>query len=296
MTTLQDLQNHKDVQLKASVRYPDLMVAKYKKNVFFKGSFDQTLIEARGHVYHKDGTRVINSFTKVFNYGEKNELGQVTQFDRDALCTMIQKINGFLACATYVPQYDKVIISTTGSLDSGFVRYAEEMIPQSALDYIKNHGKYATFMFEIVHPDDPHIIEEKVGAYLLGHRTVKNDLPYTTSENKEFGMDYAAHQMRVMRPYWQSNVRFSDVVRRSKEVKHEGFMVYHGQQSLKLKSPYYLVSKMLARKADILSLDKSRIPEEYYDMVEHFKSMGESFNRLEEQERLVEMRNWIENQ
>lgn len=64
---------------------------------------------------------------------------------------------------------------------------------------------------------------------------------------------------------------------------------------LKLKSPYYLSLKAIARKADILSLNRSRVDEEYYPLLDHLKSIGDNFNTLTEQEKLTYIRNYLEN-
>lgn len=293
MTTFTELQNHKHVKWRSSERYPDLVVAKYSKEVFFKNLFDETLEEARGHVYDKvTGERVVNSFTKIYNFMERN-----TFIGRDVPVLAVEKINGFMAAATYVPKYDEVIISTTGSLDSDFVEYARQVIPQSALDFIRNSvaGNRSTFIFEIVHPDDPHIIPEKVGAYLLGARYIKSDTPYSTSENKELALDQCAVKMGVMRPPWRSDILFSDAVRLSKEAKHEGYVIYSEQQSLKIKSPYYLIQKLIARKKDILTLDKSKVDEEYFPLLDYVANYPQ-FNEIDEQGRLAIMRNFLENQ
>ena len=155
------------VTRKESKRYPGLFVRKYTRKVFYDNLWHQNeeLMEARGHVELADGTVVIRPFTKIFNRFENG-----TDIDRDELCLSVEKINGFMAAATYVPQLGKVVVSTTGSLESDFVGYAEKYITEEVKNYIQlsTQSKPATFLFEICHPDDPHIIQEKFGAYLIG--------------------------------------------------------------------------------------------------------------------------------
>lgn len=281
------------VTRKESKRYPGLFVKKYTRRVFFDNLWHQNaeLTEARGHVELADGTVVIRPFTKIFNRGENN-----TDIDRDELCVTVQKVNGFMAAATWVEEVCDVVVSTTGSLDSDFVALAEKYINEDVKAYIKSmmYLERGTYMFEICDPADPHIVPEDAGAYLLGFRPHTEQGPYFSSPARESDLDQMAKAMGVKRPSWDV-VKFSTVVQDSKDCKHEGFVVY-GQTSktaLKIKSPYYLHLKMAARKKEILSLNKERIDEEYYPLVDHLTLMGESFTMMDEQERLEYMRNFL---
>ena len=88
------------INRRESQRFPGLFVKKYTKKVFFDNLWheDPELLESRGHVELADGTRVINPFTKIFNHGENN-----VTIDPKEHCLYIRKVNGFMACATYVP-------------------------------------------------------------------------------------------------------------------------------------------------------------------------------------------------
>jgi len=63
--------------------------------------------------------------------------------------------------------------------------------------------------------------------------------------------------------------------------------------SMKLKSPYYLVSKAYARRKDIFKVNKKIIPEEFYELVD-FIEKYEGFGELMEQERLEIIRKFLE--
>lgn len=278
---------------KESKRYPGLFVKKYTRKVFYDDlwNLNAELLEARGHVETADGHVVIRPFTKIFNRFENN-----TDIDRDELCVSIRKVNGFMAAATWVEDVCDVVVSTTGSLDSDFVTLAEKYINEDVKAYIKSmmYLERGTYIFEICDPADPHIVPEAAGAYLLGFRPHAEEGPYFSTAERESELDRIAKAMGVLRPSWDV-VRFSTVVNDAAECKHEGFVVY-GQQSktaLKIKSPYYLHLKMAARKKDIMSLDKKRIDEEYYPLIDHLTSMGESFTMMDEQQRLDYMRNFL---
>lgn len=283
---------------KESARYPGLFIEKYSNRVFYDALWDAhpDIIESRGVVKDADGIVVIRPFTKIFNRHENG-----TDIDRDEKVLAVQKINGFMAAATYVPSLDQVVVSTTGSLDSKYVDLALKhlMFTPYVNDYIRNEyakvGCARTFLFEIVDPTDPHIIKEKPGAYLIGARYVADDTPYFSTYFHEIFLDVAAQKMNVKRPKhwaWPDYPHFSDVVQEAKACKHEGFVVY-GQQSntvLKIKSPFYLALKGAARIKDIMSLDKRRVDEEFYPLIETLQAMSDEFNLLTEQERLDTIR------
>lgn len=278
---------------KESTRYPGLFVKKYTRKVFYDAlwNLNPDLLEARGHVETADGRVVIRPFTKIFNRGENG-----TDIDRDELCIMINKVNGFMAAATWVDEVADVVVSTTGSLDSDFVTLAEKHINEDVKAYIKSmmYLEKGTYIFEICDPSDPHIVKEEAGAYLLGFRPHDEEGPYFSTYERESDLDKIARAMGVKRPEWYE-ARFSHIVDSAYMCKHEGYVVY-GQTSktaLKIKSPYYLHLKMAARKKDIMSLDKTRVDEEYYPLIDHLKEMGESFTMMDEQSRLEYMRNFL---
>lgn len=284
------------IQRKESTRYPGLFVKKYTRKVFYDNLWNENaeLLEARGHVETADGKIVVRPFTKIFNRNENN-----TDIDRDEEVLIVRKVNGFMACATYVPEVGEVVVSTTGSLDSDFVGYAERYITEEVKDVIKRLSvdKFpVTFMFEIVHPDDPHIVKEEFGAYLIGGRYVYDETPYCSDTLTESTLDYLASDeyMNVLRPEWQV-CSFSDVLDAMKSCEHEGFVVYglESKTALKIKSPYYLALKAAARKKDIMSLNKQFIDEEFYPLIDYIKEHKDEFNALEEQERITFMEKFI---
>ena len=274
------------IQRKESTRYPGLFVKKYTRRVFYDNLWHETkeLLEARGHVETADGKVVIRPFTKIFNRGENG-----TDIDRDEDVIAIRKVNGFMACATYVPEVGEVVVSTTGSLDSDFVGYAEQYITSEVKENIRYHYGISgpvTLMFEIVHPDDPHIIQEEFGAYLIGMRPVVSEAPYFSNKDNEDYLDAVAATLKVKRPMWWE-CKFDTAVDLAAKAQHEGYVVY-GQKSktaLKIKSPFYLTLKAAARKKDIMSLNKQMVDEEFYDLIDHIKANQEMFNALDEQAR-----------
>lgn len=248
-------------------------------------------------VVDKDYNVIIKPFTKVFNHHENG-----TDIDRDELCTVVRKVNGFMGVATYAPSFsDDIIYSTTGSLDSDYVDLVKKHVAQYE-DRIKSCGP-CTFIFEICDETDPHIIKEEFGAWLIGGSVYHNDQSYPVLESV---LDHLAYHWECKRPEHHPCLRFSEVVKMAKECKHEGYMVYgrFSGTSLKIKSPYYLVTKFLARAGEkkllegVLSENRyqamQKFDEEFYPLLGFLFAHKEEFLTLDEQARINIIRGYLE--
>lgn len=280
--------NPKLVTRRESERYPGLFTLKYQRRVFYDNLWNNILVDMRGTVVDKDYNPVVMPFRKIYNRGENG-----TDIQRDEEVTAVRKINGFMAAATFVPEVGKVVVSTTGSLDSPYVKMAEDYIVSAVKQAIVHHfgqsGNVFTHLFEIVHPDDQtHPIREEIGAYYLGARAVKWN---GVEIRNQVHLDDMSNKLAMKRPEWFTD-RFSNVVNHTKTVRHEGFVVY-GQSSgtaLKIKSPHYLITKFLGRlKEDRLkelavnpAKFKQNIEEEFYPLVDNIAENITMFNALPE--------------
>jgi hypothetical protein len=195
------------------------------------------------------------------------------------------------------------VISTTGSLDSEFVDLAKVWLPDNVLSPLSSFipDKKFSYLFEIVDPSDPHIVSEEPGAYLIGMRCVTHDMPYLSNPLREELLDQYADTIGVHRPKWWVS-RFSDVVKEAKNCKHEGFVVYSKDQALKIKSPYYLVSKLFGRMGSeklITGLNnptglKIKIDEEFYPVIDYLASIKDEFILMDEQQKIASVQKFIE--
>lgn len=279
-------QNPDLVVRRESTRYPGLFVVKYHRRVFYKGLWTPELAELRGLVVDAHWNVVARPFTKVFNRGENG-----TDFDRSEIVQAVVKVNGFMAAATLTQDHG-LLISTTGSLDSDFVDLASKHIGD--LDFEPGY----TYLFEICDPADPHIIPEVHGAYLIGMRDLEVVPDQMIGEHQ---LDAVAQRLGVMRPD-HFTTRFGALLDSMPDVRHEGFMVYSGTGALKLKSPYYLTNKLLARIRDT-KLDKwvdsgyirEVVDEEYYPLIDHVAAHRAEFIALDEQARLDFMKEFLNN-
>lgn len=291
--------NPKLVTRRESTRYPGLFTLKYTRAVFYDALWDTNplLLECRGLVVDLDYNVVVKPFTKVFNYQENG-----TTIPRDELCTAVVKVNGFMACVTKSLKHspNKLIVSTTGSLDSEHVDIAYKYVLPSWWDYIED-GE--TLIFEICDRSDPHIIPEKEGAWLIGgslSSLFEDGFMETWDEDD---LDFFAEEYGMLRPETFYCVRFSDVVKMSEECEHEGFMVYSETQALKIKSPYYLITKFLARMKETRLrniIEKGNIreamrnfDEEYYPLITYLGENLDQFSSAEEQDRIKMIRDFL---
>ena len=252
-----------------SGRFEGLSVLKYSKKVFYNNLWnrDKRLLDCRGMVVDSEDNVIVWPFTKVFNLYENN-----TKLDRDKIVIAPRKINGFM-CAVSIYN-GKPIYSTTGSLDSEFAKMAKEVIEDQLTVSDTNYFKDGcTFIFEICHQDDPHIVSEDIGAYLIGirvHKTGKMLSEQCLDSYAEFGGFY--------RPEVQI-AQFDYINKLSNSCKHEGFMIIDyetGETLCKLKSNHYLSKKAIMRLGQAKVDDmfdnpekfKQRIDEEFYGITD----------------------------
>lgn len=281
--------NPKLVTCKHSIRYPELSVVKYSRRVFYDSSWNDILEECRGLIVDNDYKVVAAPFKKIYNRGERD-----TDIPMDEKVVYVRKVNGFMAAVTRVDGYANPIVSTTGSLDSPYVEIAEKYI--SKIDP-KCFNSGTTYLYEIVDPSDPHIVPEMSGAYLIGARYHDRCHTLLNVNATESALDmFAEQQKKVLRPSWYTGL-FSEVVDRVKTVKHEGFVVHGETISLKIKSPYYLFNKFVARCKNtdkLLNPDiKKNLDEEYYPLISVIHEHIDIFTKMNEQDRLEFVRNFL---
>jgi RNA ligase len=285
--------NPKLVTRRESTNYPGLFVIKYTRKVFYDALWNDVLEECRGLVVDAQWNRVINPFRKIYNRGERG-----TDFPLDMRVMAVRKINGFMAAVTLVPGYGP-IVSTTGSLESPFVELAEKHLKPNVTNWIEDFGRGFTWLFEICDPSDPHIIAEEPGAYLIGGREIKDGHMIA-----EGALDKYAELLRVKRPHYYNNLKFETVLSLVKDCHHEGFVVHQpgSNSSLKIKSPYYLVTKFLARMRAEKFLErindpklKETVDEEFYPLLDYLRDNQISFNLLnDEQAKIAVIRKFLE--
>jgi hypothetical protein len=282
--------NPKDVSMRECAGYPGLYVLKYKRSVFYDDSWNEYLEHCRGTVIDAEWNIVSYPFTKIYNYGIE---ARAPKLDPNTMVHAWRKVNGFMAAVTW--HSGQLLVSTTGSLDSDYVRMAREMMDIERFSTVCQARSSYTFMFEVVHPSDPHIIPEKPGLYLLGYRakvwgsSVLPDYKTMRELELEFGTI----------PVEYYNLSLSALIDLVKSVKHEGFVFYSDSGvSSKIKSTHYLVNKWVSRNPrtdKIMRADfKNSIDEEYHVLVDLIRENIEHYTGLDEQQRLAWIREKME--
>ena len=276
--------NPKSVSMKSAG--DGIFVLKYKKSVFYNNSWNEYLEQCRGSIVDKDFNIVSYPFQKIYNYGIEARAPRLAE---NTLVRAYRKVNGFMVAMTWYR--DDILVSTTGSTDSPFVAMAKEMMllhgswKDWQLAVCASKGQ--TLMFEAAHRLDPHIIPEKEGLYLLGYRenTWDSKVGYNPEVLDTMSDMFNCHKVE----HFSTTVE--ELKQMAKVCKHEGFVAYTNDgTSFKIKSPYYLIQKALARKKDILSLNKELVEEEYYPLINHLLEIKNHFNSLSEQDRLEYIR------
>lgn len=271
---------------------PGLFVLKYKRNVFYDNLWNDYLEECRGTIVDGDFNVVSRPFTKIYNYGVEARSPKLAD---DVRVSAYRKINGFMVAVTW--HNDDLLISTTGSTDNDYVNMARSMIDLDKYRHVCRTWHGTTFMFECVHPNDPHIVREEPGMYLLGYRETSWDskIDLTPSLLRMLTVDFGSRSVELF------NLTMGELVALAKKVKHEGFVFYGPDgDSAKIKSPFYLTNKWMARNPrtdKLLTKEfKEQIDEEYYPLLDHIRDNIVEFTALTEQERLAWILAYLEKQ
>lgn len=185
------------------------------------------LMECRGHVYDSDTHELVQAAPrKSFNYLENDTWWK--DMDPNTLVKMYKKINGYMACATL--HNGELLVSTTGSTTSEYAQWAKELILKDYGTWDLTINEDSSALFEVVVPQDPHIVSERMGLHLLGTR------------EKISGFWWPLGYSPI--------VTLKTAISMAESDRGEGFMLYpYGDYSTccKLKTPYYVGKKKLMR-------------------------------------------------
>ena len=275
-----------------------IYVLKYKKKVFYDNLWNDYIAECRGSIVDADFNLVSYPFTKIYNYGIEKEAPVLPD---DTEVTAFRKVNGFMVAMTWYN--GDILVSTTGSTDSDYVAMAKEMMltHQSwadwQLEFNRSDMDGLTVMFECVHPNDPHIVVEKPGMYVLGYRD--NVWGSKVGHNRSILEGLAIGFNCFVPEHYK--VTLAKLKQMTKECRHEGFVFYTADGvSAKIKSPYYLTSTWVARNprtdklVDLNKDIKHNLDEEYYPLVDAIRANIVEYTAMDEQARLAWVRNYME--
>jgi hypothetical protein len=278
---------------------PGIHVLKYKKKVFYDNLWNDYIAECRGTIVDADFNIVSYPFTKIYNYGIEKEAPVFSELD--TMVCAYRKINGFMVSVTW--HAGDVLVSTTGSTSGDFVDMAREMMLKHMcwadwqMALMADDCRDMTFMFECVHPNDPHIVVEKPGMYILGYRekTWQSAVGHEPAVLEQLGEMFHCFVPECI------HVTVAALKNMVRTVRHEGFVFYdENGVGAKIKSPYYLTSKWVARNprtdklVDMKNDIKQNLDEEYYPLVDAIRENIEAYTAMDEQARLAWVRNYME--
>lgn len=270
-----------------------IYVLKYSKRVFWDDLWNEYLEECRGTIVDSDFNVVSRPFTKIYNYGVES---RAPKLDPNTEVNVYRKVNGFMVAITW--HNNNLLVSTTGSTTSDYVKMAKELIDEERYSKVCREWHNTTFMFECVHRNDPHIVPETEGMYLIGYRAKSWDSSPVDPNPKlmkmlaiDFGTLPVEHRRTTV-----SGVEFM-----AKCALHEGYVFYTDSGvSAKIKSPYYLVKKWVARNPNtdklLTNAYKEVVDEEYYPLIEAIRANIVEYTALDEQARLAWVRKFLEEQ
>lgn len=289
--------NPKLVAARSVPEYPGLSVLKYRKTVFFNDAWDEYLEHCRGAVVDADFNLVAYPFTKIYNYGIE---ARAPVFAGDTRVRAFRKVNGFMVSLS-MHQGD-ILVSTTGSLTGDYVAMAREMMqrhaPMEDWHAVMSNPDLEgmTVMFECVHPNDPHIITERPGMYVLAYR--ENSWGSRVGHNPDVLRDLAKMFQCHVPDTFDTTV--DELQEMARKCQHEGFVFYtEDGTGAKIKSPYYLTSKWVARNphtdklVDLKNDIKKNIDEEYHGLIDRIRENIEAYTAMDEQTRLAWVRDNI---
>jgi predicted kinase len=291
-----------------------LRVFKYSKATFWDNKWGESpwLIKARGLVLDTAGQIVSHPFDKCFNYKE-NGAGLDLSPDLDIVVS--DKLNGFLGLVSGHPfKSGRLLAHTQGSFGGDFVGYIEEFLNEDKHarglihQFLANNK--VTLMFEVLHPEDPHIIDypaSMMGLHLIGIR----GLNLTDTVWTEHEIDKAASEMGLRRVAW-CRMKLKNLLALCRDdqglSKVEGWMARADTEDqpylFKLKTPYYLVTKFLGRLSETKVRHlfgnpqdfRKKVDEEFYDLIDLLvaRSNAEKFLALSDTARVSFVRELVD--
>lgn len=283
----------------------EFKIYKYSKKVHFKRLWKTNpwIEKARGLVLDKTGNIIVHPFDKLYNFGEY-DIGK--NVSKDKKVQVIEKVNGFLGCISKHPFKNELLLSTTGSIskDSPFVKFISDFVTPELigklLNFFKNNDM--TLMFEVIHKDDPHIIEyseSDYGLWLIGAR--KKEL-LDKPETEDY-LDDIAPKFGFKRPKWEEKA-FEKVIESLQTSKIEGFLIRDSENNepmMKIKTNYYLVTKFVGRMGKNMvkmmfnhseQFKEEKVDEEFYPIVDKIiaKISENDFNEMPQDKRILFVR------
>lgn len=150
----------------------ELYIYNYTQKCQFEREWDEITIQCRGLIMNDLGEVVARPFAKFFNY-EEHSLSEIPNIPFD----VFEKMDGSLGILYWIE--DKPFIATRGSFNSDQAIKATEILYQKYTNTFDLLHKEATYLFEIIYPDNKIVVEygdreELVLLAILDNKTGKD--------------------------------------------------------------------------------------------------------------------------
>lgn len=155
-----------------------LILYNYSKFALFYVKNDPIIELCRGLICDEDNNIIARPFTKFYNYEEIEDKSIIPNLP----FTIWEKLDGSLGIMYWYE--GKPHIATRGSFVSDQAIHAEKVLYERYQEYFNRFNQDNTYLFEIIYPEDPHIVHYN-----------KDDIALLAIINTETGNEYSPESM-----------------------------------------------------------------------------------------------------
>ena len=228
----------------------DLVLLKYSP-VIYETGWNKLALMCRGKVIDMKRQVIVSyPYDKFFNLNEREEyrddlIADLMDEAKDIVIT--DKKDGSLIAVTRLSSLDnEFLVTTNGSFDNMHINLAKKMIDEQYPTFKKYAAANRTYIFEIVHPDDPHCISygDTKKMYLHGIRNLDDYslLDYDTLENVANALDLdivereyfdldtmkdKVHEANANKEGWVVRIIGHDGSEKIVKIKYDEYFVIH---------------------------------------------------------------------
>lgn len=263
--TVSDLKQHSFVRTRDAG--DGIVSYNFTRDAFYNQEWDVVTTKARG-LFIRGNKVVGRGYDKFFNMGERHG------YTRDEIMAnfvypvdISRKVNGFLGIM-FADQGKLKLFSKSGPTD--YSRAAEDLIQLkgSERDLLVKilEENDASLTVEVVHPDDPHIVSESAGVYILD--VVANEFSFRTLDDVRETIEREVPSLRSKEHHTVSTpAQLEATLDKAITAEDEGIVMRDAQGRMsKIKSDHYVHIKSLrtmlnqALRGKTEKLEKSQDP------------------------------------
>lgn len=187
---------------------------------------------------------VLSPFKKFKNLGEgsENQLEVIKEEMQKASSVEISnKLDGSMISARFIPEYNRVIMAGTGSLDpenSWRLNDAYSMLSENYKRMVRENFNL-TFIFEYISIKDAHVVQyrkDQEGLYLIGARDILTGRQLSYREALEFAREYDVASTEIYNRTFDS---LDNDIKTKMCHEMEGFVINIDGHFVKLKTDDY---------------------------------------------------------